>query len=802
MITGLPEQFVEAITSKSRRPITLCEFEIGSTTYYLSDTRVELDGIQYLPIVADWGTVANNTTVHNLLTNDSLEAETQTISIINSEESRHFILDMVRSGVMNSTVRIYQWAHNLLPQDRVLIDVMMCQEPIQLKEATMTVKIDLVSVIMTNNQYLSYHNQAGEAYSTVIGRAPQMRLINLQTARYTTTADNIPGPSEEGGDDAPTGLFLIANGIGFPGSGVVFIDSEKMAYDAISASGIHVTERGVDGTAQRPHSPGAMVTIPGEDYDYAVCNGPIDRLENLRADGEEYINPYEFLPNQNPVIVRFKDRPPWLRVDLGSGGIIQPPDEFLDRLYGNSTESANGDTAPLVSSPQAILVGSGSASLSITSEVTGEQQYATEMGASSQSTQGGGAYAPVGAGNINNTTHEVSMQISDETPSHNESQRVWVPEPTDSENTSEFCSTEPDKLCLNGNELGIHTNITQKGVTGSMRFLNIDDFSHLGEFSYAEVIVEWGMSYNKYSKSTVKVYTVSNGSRTLAQESVTDAPSDEIVYNELTGTMVYPLSAKSWADFVEAGIEVEYINDEQYMAPEPSKIAGKVHVSDVTVVAYYMTAEVAHPYQEVVSYFGRDLSSWGDLKNVQVEISYRGDSDCRFSRQAVLRFTNNPDDNYVLGSLPDASGQVARTFNLNLSSWEDLRNARVGIFHQVTDDCLGCARNLNTYPLYVKWRLTFELSGDVPQPWQELVAHYGKDESGRGTLKAVEVIIVTGSSAQCISEINLIKRFDNDPANNEVVDTISPGGISAHGPYDLGIDSWEQLADLRFGIHQ
>jgi len=367
VITGLPATFEATMLEHSRQPVQFIHFITSVGTYYLSDKSVgTVEGFEqeYLPWIESWGTLKDSSDISKIFQGGSLEIRSGTINLINSPESRAFIQLLFSLSIENIRVELYQWFSDIPATDAVLIDIMVCQDPIGLSEASMLLSIDIVSAIMINNPYLWAREPGEETRNAVVGKAIGVPLIDMQTARWTESVNDI--------DYSFVGQLFIRNGVGFPDSGFMYIDSEIVAYNWITAAAINITGRGQQGTIARPHFNGARLTIPGANYDYTICTGPVQLVDNLKGNGEPYVNPVTLLPNQDPVLARFVSRPPWLKISVNNGIPIQPPAETLYSQFGNShrAEVSSSTNIAIYSGEQNVNSVPGTAILTINNKIT------------------------------------------------------------------------------------------------------------------------------------------------------------------------------------------------------------------------------------------------------------------------------------------------------------------------------------------------------------------------------------------------------------------------------------------------
>jgi hypothetical protein len=700
MITGLPADFQAQIDSIDRSPAILLHIFIGSEVYYISDTVIgAADGLshEYLPFVEDWGTLTDSSNINTFFEGGALEIRSVTLSLINGPDSYAFIRALYENGVENTKVEIYQWFYGVSEADMQLIDVMVCQDPITLTEASMLLAVDMVSIIMINNPYLFESHTGDESLPVVIGKVEGVPMIDLKTARSTTLVEEI-GDGSANSTAPQTGEFLISNGVGFPagtGSTTVYIDSELVKYDMVSAAGIRVTARAQGGTTKRIHRVGAHITIPNAKYDYAICAGPVKTVDNFQANGEPYINPVNFITSGDPVIARFIDRPPWLKIKTTGGGSTQPPPETVYGQFGSRYESAYS----------------------------------------------GGAKAPSGLGSINREASSAAFNIESTVGggTYDANKLVQIPILKSETNTFQKQSSAPptgweDMLqrdtTVNAS-VGIRIDTTNKlatndGISGDVIVVFDGDLTGVGG-TLVSGSVKMRVTYDsinvvRRSKGKLKVSFINvDGStsrllhdETLENDSASVGADTYATFNNKT--LQYDnIPVGTLAEFTNSGIKLEYENTEV----NPDRGAwfqytkGSVGIMQFEFLFQYYVAPgtVPIPTQQGLSRFDRDLSSYGGLVDVKVTVRVSSTDNCDREISIIRRQTNQPADNQTLATInPVAAMTTYGPYTLSgVTSWTDLKNARVGLYQKITGpSTAGFVRELKTAVQWVKWDITYD----------------------------------------------------------------------------------------------
>jgi hypothetical protein len=684
MITGLPQDFLDAINSPTRKPVQLIHFMLPGETFYLSDRRVGVqNGLEhdYEPWIESWNTVRDNAFINAVLDGSSLEIKAGTLTLLASTVSKTFIRRVFSSGAENIEVHLYQWFEGMtsLP---VLDDIMVCQDPINYSEASMLVNIDLVSVLMISDKHLWPQSPGHSDYPVVIGKAPGLPLVDLQTARWTELVQDMTFNV--------TGDIFIENGIGFAASGTVSIDSEDMTYSAITASIITITARAQNGTTGRPHYRGARVIPYGAVYDYAICAGPVNIVDNLKANGVAYVNPVTFLTGQNPVIARFTGRPPWLRIEAGADGDpIIPDPVILSNQVGVSYEQHYGNGANGAASLANINGGPGLfATLSITNTVAG----------------GAGSFSRYSQAYISN-----NLGFNDYTKVQGSVLSNGMTVATKS---------------------GFFGNIVN-GAKGSIdaKYGYVD--SSYGNLTGLSATVKFGINSDIIqSNSIVRVILVrASGALETLQEWADDGSTRffgdgyrPLWYNV---TKVYNISGvNNFTDLANTRIriELENVTSKTYAQYGVVEDRCTIDVDEISWnVSYFIPAgTVLQPYQEVVAHFNRDLSSLGAITNVRVgvERSYSLGNPTYIDYKVVKRSTSNIADDTALYSISNTSSSTNlgwQWFNLGSMTAAALQALRVGVYHKIVGPTTEGSVRQSTLVAHVWWEITYQ-PGQIETP--------------------------------------------------------------------------------------
>ncbi len=676
MITDLPDGFKKSINAQHRKPVMLALLHFGSKICPLSDAPAgPEDGLlfTYEPIIESWGVIKDTSDLDSSFSGNSLEIKSMQLSIIVDNNSKFQLLEAMNEGLDNSVVEIYQWFHDTPFEAPQLIDVMVIQDPINYSEKSMLLKIDLVSILLKNNPYLWAREPGEETRDIVVGKMEGMPLYNQQTSRVTALSQDL--------EFDYTGQVFIDNGVGFrAGPDTMTIDSEIVAYDWISASAMNITGRAQGGTTARPHIRGALICHPDAVFDYSICAGPVQTVDNLIGNGEPYTQPVTFYPGQDPVIARFIGRPPWLKVSPGVGGPPITPDPETSTEYGNNTESTYGEGAGAPSSSGSINSSSGASTMAIASTVGG------------------------GAGSVfkSKTTPSESVNIED------------FPTSTELYGTGSM-----------GSSFGTYGSavVFEDDIKGHIDQIYGATETGLGTLTGLTAGVEFSLCSVKRAEGTVNVYFIkANGSSILLDTDTqisTDAFSKSFKFSNKISYYDVKNHVSNFSELAQCRIRVECVNINSLNGNSTEGIQVKFQTVQWDIDYFIEAGSVPSPWQQLYSHFNRDLSSYGGLTGISVQVRFNASITNAQVYQAVV-FNGS-----IMWSRSISGSQGAATVIIypNITSFSSLKNAKIGVYQQIVGpETEGVNRQLSTSFEYVKWVITYQ-PGQIETPDEERVVY-------------------------------------------------------------------------------
>ena len=351
----LPAALATAISQDSCSPVVLATVTIGGVDYYLSDTIVgTADGLahDYLPFIESWGTVSSPMSIDNIVYNGNLAPESTSLSLIVDKDSVSFITSWINAGIENTPVSLYLWHHGLAQTDMALMGRYVCQDPVELSELSMILKVDLVSEIMANDAYIGSTDARDKGLPYVVGRVEGVELVPDQDNTAIVYLDEDITFEQVGN------IRVAGDVMSLMSAGQLRCDSDIFSYDAKTGDTVHVIGRAALSPPQRPHKRGAaMYQDNGQfKFKYNAACGPLQNLSAIKYDGEQPgANPATYTADfgGDVAFVDFGDRPPYSDIVTS-----QAPDIVKDRetrtLYGNSTYEPYTATAGHYSDDQNI----------------------------------------------------------------------------------------------------------------------------------------------------------------------------------------------------------------------------------------------------------------------------------------------------------------------------------------------------------------------------------------------------------------------------------------------------------------
>lgn len=285
MRSDLTAAFIAAKDSASRKPRQLLVFQFPvAGNVYISDQEITLGGNTYLPLVEDWGTLADSAGAESDFT-----AETRQMSVtLWNGGSRPFSTYFLQEDPEDVEVLLYQWFDGLADSDKLLLERLVVQDPIKFAEASRLLTLDLVSI---NMRYVArvgatvttalwpkaLTEHVGQPIPLIFGDAGECNTLCVKTAPAATLKGSIAKGSLI--IDCNESLAL------FPASGSLQIDDERIQYSSRTDLRFNVSLRGAGGTVKESHADGTEVHQLITDHTYLVGELPLASITDVKVDG-------------------------------------------------------------------------------------------------------------------------------------------------------------------------------------------------------------------------------------------------------------------------------------------------------------------------------------------------------------------------------------------------------------------------------------------------------------------------------------------------------------------------------------
>ena len=286
-----------------------------------------------LPMVEDWGTLDDGGGLGKVLSvgiSGFLCCPKTRIVLIRADQTKTDVDAIISQGIHNRRVELYRWFGGMTSAP-VLIDILFCQDSIELKESSMLFSFDAVGALTSENPYMTDRANGNKNWPYLVGKAEgvTLDLLEDQSSKWTTLLGDQDGNEI---DEEYTGLIRLDNATRLnPGQHLV--NGEEVILATASAGYMELTARARGGTEAQAHASGSRIFPLGAVFKYGVCAGPIGSLDLLRTSNEldfydedgdldtaEYRDLYsggneELHPELNPAQVWFAGRTPWLKKD-------------------------------------------------------------------------------------------------------------------------------------------------------------------------------------------------------------------------------------------------------------------------------------------------------------------------------------------------------------------------------------------------------------------------------------------------------------------------------------------------------
>jgi hypothetical protein len=286
--------FTFAKNKKSSEPVNLLKIDwpvigaLPAKTLYLSDRAVTIEGVNWLPLVEDWGTIAG-AGVDTLL--QTVEEERVRVQLSNAPIDfgvgpQRFSDLLLEHPPEAATGILYQWfeGEGLTAVDQTELLTARIVDPLKYDENICSLHLVVESthhgrLRVGNTLTLADYPDApetsvGRTKPIVIGQVedvPGLPVRRIPTTQLTSVA--LPGAD----------MLEVASTIGFPASGAVVINDDTVSYTTVTATQF-IGCSGINDF----HYAGDEVIEKVSDHRYLLSDPayPISNISNVKISGE------------------------------------------------------------------------------------------------------------------------------------------------------------------------------------------------------------------------------------------------------------------------------------------------------------------------------------------------------------------------------------------------------------------------------------------------------------------------------------------------------------------------------------
>ncbi|MDH3257740.1 MAG: hypothetical protein OEM27_08975, partial [Nitrospinota bacterium] len=286
--------FTSAKNKKSHQPVTLLKIswpaigEFPAKTLHLCDRAVTIDGVDWLPLVKDWGEIAS-TGLDSLLQNPG--GEKSKVQLLNApvdfgEGLERFSDLLFQYPPEAATGILYQWfeGEGLAAADQTELLTARIVDPVEFDERICVFHLVVESahhgrLRVGNTLTLAEYPDApessiGRIRPIVIGQVEEVPGVPVRQVRTTQLKSvALPGAS----------TLDVASTVGFPVAGAVVINDDTISYSGVTASQF----TGCTGINEF-HYAGDEVIENVTDHRYLLSDPawPISGISNVKVAGE------------------------------------------------------------------------------------------------------------------------------------------------------------------------------------------------------------------------------------------------------------------------------------------------------------------------------------------------------------------------------------------------------------------------------------------------------------------------------------------------------------------------------------
>jgi len=289
-------------------PLYLVQIDFTSPsakTLRLSDRYVAAIGEEWLPLVADWGTVEEALNTANV---DGRPA-TAEMTLFNTKpiEGMTRVSDLIRSPA--NTTGTFEWAfakvtvrqlfEGLGSGDEILVGVFFLEEPTDIGENLLTIRMSDQSLVLEDTLQVTRvtRDDFPSCRKDLVGRSIPRPFGILKNVPAIPVVDG-PVSTLTGALNSTDLTLFLTDATDFPTSGTVQVDTEHLTYSGKSGTQLTGMARGVNGTSVTTHADKAtvfQVKSGANAYRFVVGEGQgafsIKAVTNIRLNGIPAVGP-------------------------------------------------------------------------------------------------------------------------------------------------------------------------------------------------------------------------------------------------------------------------------------------------------------------------------------------------------------------------------------------------------------------------------------------------------------------------------------------------------------------------------
>jgi len=288
--------FPSAFTTEKNKttglsPVWILKCPFPSTgTLYLSDYAFTVatwnGGITTKPWIGQWGSLVEDLAGGGLSASKVGGMKIDALIDPAASPNLDTILWTAANNVETTNIELYLWFRGLTPSTDPpqllwtgnIIDFDRISElAYRLTLNDLSVKLDKqVGTVITETAYPDCHpDDVGRIEPIIYGAAKKVPALRTGWGATTTLVYGITAAQTTG--------ITLSDSLGFPTSGTVLIDAEKIAYTSITSNVLGGVTRGASSTAATTHGQGALIWETKTQYDSLLAGHVLKSVDAIYA---------------------------------------------------------------------------------------------------------------------------------------------------------------------------------------------------------------------------------------------------------------------------------------------------------------------------------------------------------------------------------------------------------------------------------------------------------------------------------------------------------------------------------------